>query len=328
MRSTPRLHDVCRASNDDARKSDRRLVIATDRRALLLSSASFFLASSLPSTPSIASTTETTSTAAVIDLSLTPDQTRYDPSDPRLREAARLIQQALNADSVTKEEALWTEIIETYSPLVSQRVEWAPDVVGRAVGNRGNARARQGRLKDALSDYNESIKLCPWSVDPVLNRGAVYEALGRFDDAIADYKAVLRVSPQDPAAFNNLGNAYSGLGLWSEASENYERATRIAPQFSFAAANKAIVDFQLGDRDNAAFKELRTLLRRYPEFPDARAALAAGLWTIGKQAEAEEEWGRVNDPRYRDIQWLKTQRRWPPRLVQGVEAFLSIKDIT
>ena len=40
----------------------------------------------------------------------------------------------------------------------------------RALGNRGNARTRQGKLDAALGDLNAAIKLCPWAVDPVLNR--------------------------------------------------------------------------------------------------------------------------------------------------------------
>jgi hypothetical protein len=31
-----------------------------------------------------------------------------------------------------------------------------------------------------------------------------------------------------------------------------------------------------------ACREMRTLLRRYPDFPDMRAALAAALWGVGK----------------------------------------------
>ncbi|KAL4528509.1 hypothetical protein Ndes2437A_g03077 [Nannochloris sp. 'desiccata'] len=139
---------------------------------------------------------------ADIDLSLAPDQSLYDAADPRLRAAAALVQDALNADDVQKEEALWTKIITEYSNIDAP---WAADVVGRAWGNRGNARARQGKLQEALSDYNTAIKLCPWSVDPVLNRGVTLEALERFPEAIADYKAVLKVAPDDPSAWNNYG---------------------------------------------------------------------------------------------------------------------------
>lgn len=61
------------------------------------------------------------------------------------------------------------QIIENYSNVDAP---WVPDVVGRAWGNRGNARSRQGFLEEALSDYNRAIEICPWSGDPVLNRCA------------------------------------------------------------------------------------------------------------------------------------------------------------
>jgi hypothetical protein len=43
---------------------------------------------------------------------------------------------------VEREEAIWTQIIEKYG---SMDKPWVPDVVGRAWGNRGNARSRQVR---------------------------------------------------------------------------------------------------------------------------------------------------------------------------------------
>ena len=68
-----------------------------------------------------------------------------------------------------------------------------------------------------------------------------------------------------------------------------------------------------------------TLLRKYPYFDDMHAALAAALWEGGQAGPAEEEWGRVRDPRYRDRAWLRADRRWPPRLVGGLEAFLDLR---
>ena len=65
------------------------------------------------------------------------------------------------------EEAIWTEVIRRYQ---ASQANWMPDVVGRAYGNRGNARSRQGKMQDALADFNESMRLCPWSGEPVLNR--------------------------------------------------------------------------------------------------------------------------------------------------------------
>lgn len=107
-------------------------------------------------------------TPATINTSLTPDWSLYDATDPVLREAAQLLQDALNAPDVQTEEALWTkvgawgdwcggsgcvgchatrkracpftlhrQIIEKYGGLDAN---WVPDLVGRAWGNRGNSR--------------------------------------------------------------------------------------------------------------------------------------------------------------------------------------------
>lgn len=74
---------------------------------------------------------------------------------------------ARSKEGVQEEEERWTQLIMKYKDVDAP---WIPDVVGRAYGNRGNARTRQGRFEAALSDFNTAIALCPWSVDPVLNR--------------------------------------------------------------------------------------------------------------------------------------------------------------
>lgn len=45
-------------------------------------------------------------------------------------------------------------------------------------------------------------------------------------------------------------------------------------------------------------REMRSLLRRYPDFPDMRAALAAAQWAAGREGDAETNWQRVEDPRW------------------------------
>ena len=38
---------------------------------------------------------------------------------------------------------------------------------------------------------------------------------------------------------------------------------------------------------------MRSLLRRYPDFPDMRAGLAAALWGQGLEGQAESNWCAV-----------------------------------
>ena len=86
--------------------------------------------------------------------------------------------------------------------------------------------------------------------------------------------AVLAASPSDPVGWNNLGNVQLGLGRFEEALGSLDRAVALGgADYAFAAANHALANFELG-RTNAAVKELRTLLRRFPEFPEVRPSCA------------------------------------------------------
>lgn len=106
----------------------------------------------------------------------------------------------------------------------------------------------------------------------------------------------------------------------------YGRAASLATEFAGASGNRALALYQTGDA-NGATKEFRRLLRRYPDFDDMRAALAAALWAQGLAGEAETAWLRVEDPRYKDRAWLRRDRRWPPRLADALEALLDLRAV-
>jgi hypothetical protein len=50
------------------------------------------------------------------------------------------------------------------------------------------------------------------------------------------------------------------------------------------------------------------------------------LWQRGARGEAESNWAAASglDPRYRDEEWLRQIRRWPPEAVQALQQFLSL----
>jgi tetratricopeptide (TPR) repeat protein len=228
-----------------------------------------------------------------------------------------LYQQALeatNKQDFAQAETYWTRMLDLfpYNPAV-----WS---------NRGNSRVSQNKLKDAIADFNKSIELAPDAPDPYLNRGAALEGLGQWDEAIADYNHVLELDPKDPAAYNNRGNAKTGLGQWEAAIADFKQAADLQPDYAFARANQALATYELGNTDEA-IRQMRNLVRKYPQFADMRAALTAALWVNGKQGEAESEWVAAVgvDSRYKNIDWLKTVRRWPPSLISAMEKFLTLK---
>jgi len=186
------------------------------------------------------------------------------------------------------------------------------------------------------TDHGELFPFSIRSPDPLLNRGAVLEQVGRLAEAERDYESVLKAYPKDPAGHNNVGNVRMARGDFSGARAAYDEAARISPDFASARASGAEALWAgakaTGDGDASAEadlaraeRELRQLLRKYPGFDDARAALAAALWARGSEAEAEEAWSRVDDPRYRDVGWLRDDRRWPGPLVDALSGLIDIR---
>ena len=92
-----------------------------------------------------------------------------------------------------------------------------------------------------------------------------------------------------------------------------------------ARSSMALADFQLGNIDESE-KELKKLIRRYPTFADARAALTALNWSQGESGKAESNWIAVTelDPRYSDEEWLKKIRRWPPQPIKDLMKFIDL----
>lgn len=255
---------------------------------------------------------------AAPSVDLPEEQTFSQPSVSNLFEQLGDLRQkafeATNKGDFATAEGYWTEIIQK---LPDSAAAWS---------NRGNAKVSQNKLESAIADFNHAIELAPEAPDPYLNRGTALEGLGKWEAAIADYNHVLELDQNDPAAYNNRGNAETGLGQWEKAAMDFKKASDMAPEYAFARANYALTQYQLGETD-AAIRTMKNLVRKYPKFADMRAALTAALWVQGKQGEAESQWVSAVglDRRYKDINWVKTVRRWPPEIAAALEKFLNLK---
>jgi tetratricopeptide (TPR) repeat protein len=221
---------------------------------------------------------------------------------------------ATNKGDFSAAEGYWSQLLELFpqNPAI-----WS---------NRGNSRVSQHKLPEAIADFNRSIELAPQFTDAYLNRGAAWEGLKEWEKAIADYHHILEVDKDDAMAYNNLGNAYAGQGEWEKAKEYFYQATELDSKFAFARANYALALYQLGDREEA-MRTLKNIARKYRDFPDVRAALTAALWQNGQRGEAESNWIAAIglDARYRDLAWVKDNRRWPPVMVAALENFLHLR---
>ena len=98
----------------------------------------------------------------------------------------------------------------------------------------------------------------------------------RWEDASKDYKYVLNNNPKDVSALYNLGNVMGSMDNWIEAKRLFAQAASSNNAIAMARSSEALAIYQLGDLELAE-KKIRILIRKYPLFADARAALSALL---------------------------------------------------
>ena len=196
-----------------------------------------------------------------------------------------------------------------------------------ALSNRGNIRLALGDPHGAIRDQTKAIEISPDDSDPYLNRGIAEEALKLWGDASNDYKYVLRKNPKDVSALYNLANVMGSTDNWIEAKRLFSQAASSNNAIAMARSSEALAIYQLGDFELAE-KKIRILIRKYPLFADARAALSALLWRKGFLGEAESNWAAAAglDIRYREENWLLNIRRWPPNPTNDLMTFLALED--
>jgi hypothetical protein len=82
-------------------------------------------------------------------------------------------------------------------------------------------------------------------------------------------------------------------------------------------------------RKNEARKLMNDIIRKQPGYADMRVALAAIQFNEGDAQAAEANWQFTCDKisvgctQYKDMQWVRGIRRWPPTLADLLEQFLN-----
>lgn len=179
------------------------------------------------------------------------------------------------------EEALWTEIIRKYG---GKQANWVPDLVGRAYGNRGNSRSRQGKLAPALADYNAAAALWPWSVGERAGEGRSLggRSAGWMRNCrlllIADSRSPSQLPPSpslntDPIL--NRGVVLEALGRFPEAVADYRAVLAVAPDDPAAWNNLGNATAGLGDY-KAAAEYYGKAAQLAPQFSFAQARARGG----------------------------------------------------
>jgi len=156
----------------------------------------------------------------------------------------------------------------------------------------GDALFGQGRLHEAVAEYEKGLLLSPEEPNLLNSLGVTHGHLGQSDKALACFERARRAAPQDFMARFNLGFALMGLGRLEEARRHLEESLALEPDNPDAL-------FQLGRlvQGQGHLAQAAELFARAAAQPGHRRAvhrhLAEALAAIGRPAEAEEAYNQA-----------------------------------
>jgi Tfp pilus assembly protein PilF len=195
-----------------------------------------------------------------------------------------------------------------------------------ALINHAGALEEQGRLEEALQDYQEASRIypeepsVPYKMGTVFLRknddaiaihyfeqalranptfsdahnslGVIFKKQGNLDRAMAEYREALRLEPGNAEAQNNLANLLVGQGQIDEAVRHYRLAVKNAPRYTLALDNLGWALAQQGHHAEAVAYCERALKIK-PDDAELRESFGDLLLRLGRNQEAMEQYSKA-----------------------------------
>jgi tetratricopeptide (TPR) repeat protein/peroxiredoxin len=189
-----------------------------------------------------------------------------------LRDDPTSAEAAYGMGSVYLEQHKSAEARESFERALKLRASF-PDTLANAWNNLGLLAAREGRTDEAVSNFQEALKLNPDHMIALDNLGSAYRQSKRWDDARKTYERALQVNANDAEANYGLGMVYAQSDDTARAYDSLQRALKLRPVYPEALNNLGILYLRTQRRDEAVatFEEC---IRVAPSFEQAYLNLA------------------------------------------------------
>ncbi len=170
--------------------------------------------------------------------------------------------------------------IRLYDRLINER-KLPPELLARALLNRGLAHQKLGENALAIRDYDAALRIDALSakarVTALYNRALALRAAGDAGRAIEDLTAALYLNPAFAPAYFARGNILHERGLYYLALADYDQAlANDHPEKWRVHYARALLYSALNSLDHTK-EELYAALREKPDFEPARKRLSAIL---------------------------------------------------
>lgn len=126
---------------------------------------------------------------------------------------------------------------------------------------QGYALQSNGKLDEAIIQFNEAIRLSPKWYHPYLGRGIVYRLKGDYEKAIADFNLSIEYNSDYPGTYFERGIAYRAEGNQALALSDLAKAIELKPEMAEAYHMRALIERDRGDF-SAASADLDSAIAR------------------------------------------------------------------
>lgn len=169
------------------------------------------------------------------------------------------------------------------------------------VRRRGTALHAQGKLPEALEQYDAILRDHPEDFDTLLLIGVLQGQLADFDKATDFLSKALQINPNHAVARINLGRAYLGAGKVEAAFGAFDEVLKVEPSQADALLAKGSLLLENG-RLTESIECYDRLLQSHPKHSPAWLYRGNALWELGDvgAALASYQKAREADPTVAD----------------------------
>lgn len=202
--------------------------------------------------------------------------------DPKSSPMEKAVAKALSFQEQGKKD----EAIETWRGIANVTEGIDDDRAALAWFSVGFLFTQQGKHKEAIDAYSQSIDLNPNIPVPYNNRGAAKIELEQYEAAILDLNHAIHMNPSYAIAFSNRGNAKRGLRQYEAAIEDYEEALSLNSNNADVYNNRGVVKFDL-EQYEAAIADYYQALRLGFDKAKGYYNLGEAYAAMGRKDEAK-----------------------------------------
>lgn len=162
------------------------------------------------------------------------------------------------------------------------------ELVSRAFFSIGYLHSLQDEKDQALSAYDQAIKLDPNFVDVYSSRGILNHILGNYKEALIDFDTVVRLEPDLSEAYINRGTVKRSMGEYQNAIEDYNNAINLEPNSPIALTHRGIARSAL-NKHQTAILDFDEAIRLDSSYIDAYINRGSAKRALGMEVEGKKD---------------------------------------